>query len=530
MRVVSIDEMHIIEEQTKSEFRFDEKLIIENIGAKSSQLIIDTLSENLDGKELIFLIGKGSNGADGLAIARHMTNNGHRCRAFLFFDSELLSEALNEQLVMAQAFGVKINFLDNSVQFESYLSQVHEPVFIDALFGTGAVLPLSNEIYHIIELVNSTSAFTISIDIPSGVEGNTGHMQGNAIQADLTLAISFAKQGHYISDGAQHTGDLALIDAGFPQKFYSEGNKFLLTHDTLQDLITNRSKFADKKAFGHALVIGGSHGLTGAPILAAQAVSKVGSGLVTVATWEPQYQEMLSRLTPEIMTGYIPLDVERWARLIKDLNKYSCIVLGPGLARSSRARRLVLEVLNNYDGPLVLDADAINVLDIDQDAKAFTMRNAPTVLTPHFGEFSKFTKIDSDLIGQKPLEYLSRLVDKINCTVVLKGPCTYLANSDGTILFNYFPNDGMATGGVGDVLAGILGGLLGQETSLKSKTSLSSRYEIFNKIVAQSVLIHSIAGDITAKEYGVRAMTSNNLIHCLRKSFLELESKIIGEL
>jgi NAD(P)H-hydrate repair Nnr-like enzyme with NAD(P)H-hydrate dehydratase domain len=151
----------------------------------------------------------------------------------------------------------------------------------------------------------------------------------------------------------------------------NQGNKFLLSVEDVSVLHSRRDKFADKKVFGHSLVIGGSHGLTGALVLASQAALKVGAGLVTAATWEPQYKEFMDRLIPEVMTGYIPLDTNMWPRLIRDLNKYSSIVIGPGLAKSTRARRLVLEVLNNFDGPVVLDADAINVLSLKRRCESF---------------------------------------------------------------------------------------------------------------------------------------------------------------
>lgn len=529
MRVVSIQEMKLIEQESIEKYHLDENIIIENVGVQGAEKLRSLLEANQVSEEIIFMIGKGSNGADGLAIARHLSLAGYRCRAFVCFAKEQLSKVLLKQMEMAQAFGVTVNYLEDTGPLTAYLSQMGSSVFVDALFGTGVQLPLSNFLYDIIECVNTHSSLTVSIDIASGIEGDTGEMQGNAIDADLTMAIGFGKLGHYIGTGAKHVGELQFLDVGFPREFYFEGNNFLLGHDQLTDLVDRRDKFADKKAFGHSLILGGSHGLTGAPILAAQASLKVGSGLVTIATWEPQYQEMLARLSPEIMTGYIPLDVDKWPRLIRDLNKYSSIVIGPGLARSSRARRLVLEVINNYDGPLIIDADAINVLNRKEDAKAFQLRNAPTVLTPHLGEFCKFAGIEQDEMRKKPLQYLNQVIEDINCTVILKGPCTYLGTSDGRVLFNYFPNDGMATGGVGDVLAGILGGLLGQESELVQKTRLTNKYEIFNKVIGQSVLIHSIAGDLAAKEYGVRAMTAYSLIHSIRKSFLELEARIRGE-
>ncbi len=526
MRIVTTEEMKSIETVTRDEYHFDERLIIENAGVRGAEVIAEVLAENNIDEEIIFLIGKGNNGSDGIAMARHLVNNGFRCRAFVFFSEQECHPELLTQIEMAHRFGVKLNYIEKVNQVSSYFDQMGSGVIVDALFGTGVQLPLSDFMYEVIEVVNESAMLIFSVDIPSGVAGNSGSIKGNAIFADITLAVGFPKLGYYVAEGARRSGVIKIIDVGLPQAMVEKGDKFLLDPRHMVDLMGHRDKFGDKKVFGHSLVLGGSHGLTGAPALASTASLRVGSGLVTAATWEPQYQEMLSRLIPEVMTGYVPLEVNRWARLIKDLNKYSSIVIGPGLAKSTRARRLVLEVLNNFDGPVVVDADAINVLNYKEDKDAFTMRNAPTILTPHFGEFCKFTGVEYEKLNERPVDFLKELVDSINCTVVLKGPCTYLGCSDGNVYFNYYPNDGMATGGVGDVLAGILGGLLGQEPSTRSKQSLTKRYERVNQTVALAVYLHSVAGKIAADDFGVRTMSANSLIESLPKAFKVLDDKL----
>jgi NAD(P)H-hydrate epimerase len=523
MRIVSTKEMIEIEDVTKNEFFFDEKLIIENVGVQAASVISQVLLEKEIGDEVLFLVGKGSNGADGMATARHLSNLGHKCRAFILFaESDCKSELL-EQIKMAKAYKVAINFIDSPSQITSYFEHTSNSIIVDALFGTGVQLPLSNFLYEVIDYINYNSRIIFSLDIPSGVNGNSGEVQGNAVKADLTLAIGFPKLGHYVADGAKHSGELYVLDVGFPSQLHDLGDKYLLRPEHMMNLVADRDKFADKKSFGHSLVLGGSHGLTGAIALASHACLKVGSGLVTVATWEPQYNEMIHRLIPEVMTGYLPLDVNKWDNLIKDLNKYSSIVIGPGLARSSRARRLVLEVLNNYDGPVIIDADAINVLNFKEDKNAIALRNAPTVLTPHFGEFSRFSGVSIEELTENPVGCLKNLVNSINCTIVLKGPCTYLGCSDGNVYFNYYPNDGMASGGTGDVLAGILGGLLGQESELTEKSSLVQKYETFNRTVAVAIYTHSLSGRYAADKYGVRSMSAQSIINCLPEAFSELE-------
>jgi ADP-dependent NAD(P)H-hydrate dehydratase / NAD(P)H-hydrate epimerase len=531
MRIVTQAEMKELEKTAQKEFHFPEKLIIENIALLGAKAILNKLGDDIQFGELIFLIGKGNNGGTGLAIARHLTSMGHETRAFILFDEKDLSLEVREQLQIAKAYGIRVSFIDEMANLEAYFQQNNSPkIIVDAIFGTGVRLPLSNFIYDVINFINHEKAFTISLDIPTGVEGDSGQAQGNAIQADLTLAVGLPKLGYYQAQGPVHVGEVEIISSGLPQQLVNQGgDKFLIDKNLRNELTPSRNKFGDKKIFGHTLVIGGSHGLTGGLVMAATAAIKVGAGLVTAATWEPQYQEFISRLIPEVMTGYIPLDQSKWGRLIKDLEKYDSIVIGPGLARSTRARKLVLEILNNFSGPVVLDADAINVLSLKEDADVFRLRNAPTLLTPHFGEFSRFSGIPYEEVVKAPHFHLREVIERVNCSIILKGPCTYLGFANGKTYFNFSPNDGMATGGVGDVLAGILGGIIGQEANLKRRDSLYNIYENLNRTILLGVLIHTSAGRFAAEKFGVRPMTATSLIEAFPEAFKALDEMLRSE-
>lgn len=524
MRIVDLKEINSIQNSFK-ELELDGQLLVESYGIRASHYIDKHI---LKGNDVLvtMLLGNGTNAAEGLCVAKHLFNMNYRLKVFHLFKESDCHQVLKNQIAAARQYGLELETVSSSNELEEFYVQNDSPaLLIDAIFGTGLEGDLPNFIYDIIKFVNEYESHILSIDIPSGLGATSGRVSGSAICATLTLANTFPKQGFYIGDGVHHTGEIKVIDSAFPKKLLSAGNKYLLQKEHVHQTLDPRNKFADKKIYGHSLVLGGSHGLTGGLSLAATACLKVGAGLVTAATWEPQYQEFVPRLIPDIMTGYIPLEIDRWKNLIKGLDKYSAIVIGPGLARSSRARRLVLEVLNNFSGPVVLDADAINVLSLKDDEDVFKVRSAPTVITPHMGEFSRFSGIEMDDLAANPVEHLKNLVARINCTVILKGPCTFLGLTDGNIYFNYSPNDGMATGGVGDVLAGILGGLLGQKSLKDKKLSLSKRYEELNKTVITGVLIHTMAGEEAAKELGVRFMSASSLIDCLPEVFLKLDAE-----
>ncbi len=523
MKIVTQQEMKELEKMAQTKFHFPEKLIIENVALLGARAIVNKLGDDITQGEIIFLIGKGNNGGTGLGIARHLASMGLEPRAFLLFDEKDASVEVKEQLKIAKAYGVRTTAIDELEPLVAYFQQYSSPkIIVDAIFGTGVRLPLSNFLYDVIDFINQEKAYTISLDIPTGVEGNSGTIMGNAIEADLTLAVGFPKLGYYQAEGPRLVGEVEIIDAGLPEALVSEGgDKFLISENIRDELPRERNKFGDKKLFGHTLVIGGSHGLTGALVMCSTAAIKVGAGLVTAVTWEPQYQEFITRLIPEIMTGYVPNDQTKWARLIKDLEKYDSIVIGPGLARSNRARMLVLEILNNFSGPVVIDADAINVMNLKDDAEVIRLRNAPTILTPHFGEFARFASLSLEEVKKSPYIHLKEVIERINCTVILKGPCTYLGFPNGKTYFNFSPNDGMATGGVGDVLAGILGGLIGQEANLKKRDNLYNLYENMNKTILMGVMIHTWSGQVAAEKIGVRPMTATSLIDSFPEAFVK---------
>jgi hydroxyethylthiazole kinase-like uncharacterized protein yjeF len=525
MRIVGQSEMKEIEQHAAAHHQFSESLVVEHVGLLGAQAVEERLALFETEVDIVVLVGKGNNGADGLALTRSLVRPGRSVRAFLLFDAKDLSPEAQSQLKRAKSYGAKVAHLNDMDAFEAHFTQNALPkVVVDAVFGTGVRLPLSNFLHDVIHFVNAHSNYTIAVDIPTGVQGDTGLSQGVAIKADLTLAVGYPKVGHYVADGAKLCGETRVLQVGFPHLQVSQGDKFLLTRDNLPYQTEARSKFADKKIFGHTLVIGGSHGLTGAAIMAARAAAKAGSGLVTVSTWENQYQEMVSRLGPEVMTGFVPNDQAKWGKILQGLDRYDSIVIGPGLGRSARARRLVLEILNNFPGPLVLDADALNALSLKEDGQVFAIRHAPTIMTPHFGEFARFCGLTMEEVQRRPLPLLREAVERINCAVLLKGPCTLLGLANGQTYFNFLPNDGMATAGVGDVLAGIMGGLLAQDTELKRRQQpLLQRYEHAHQASLLAVYLHTLAGQIAAEKFGVRAMSALSLLETMPEAFARLD-------
>jgi NAD(P)H-hydrate epimerase len=397
---------------------------------------------------------------------------------------------------------------------------------IDGILGTGFRTPLSNYLFDMINLVNDQADKIVSIDIASGIESTSGEASGTAIKANVTLAVGLPKTGNYQAEGPLYSGIIHSLNAGFPSELLKGGDKFLLSPETVAGNYAPRSKFAHKNTFGHSLVVGGSKGLSGALIMASQSALKVGTGLVTASTWAANYDELCARISSEIMTGNIPRDEESVEEIIKNFKRYDSIVIGPGLGRSSESRDVVLKVLNNFHGPVVVDADAIRVLSLKEDQKVLRDRKAPTILTPHIGEFAHFCGQEIDVVLRSPMTFLKELVDETQCSIVMKGACTYLGFPNGELYVNYFPNDGMASGGSGDVLAGILGGLLAQVPVDTNVSKIFFDKKEYFEAVCLGVVAHTLAGKHAVRSLGSRAMTAGSITEFLSPAFRELDKML----
>ena len=522
MRVVDSKEMKEIERISFEELGLTESLIIENVGRSAAFFIEDSILDDSFSGEIVFLIGKGNNGADGLATARHLTNQGYRCRAFILFSEDELNKEVQYQIKLALSYGVKVTDIRDTESIDSYFSQTQgQYIVVDAILGIGFRPPLSNYLFDLVNIVNSYADVLISLDIPTGVSCDTGLVSGNSIHADFTLTIALPKIGLYIGDGAKYSGEIVVLDSGFSHKLLTGGEKSLLTYDELSVLL-ERDRFGHKNSFGHCLIVGGSAGLTGALILSARGALKAGTGLVTASTWDENYHELCSRMTPEIMTGYIPTAKADVDTIVKRLKKWDSIVVGPGLGRSEKSRNTVLELLNHFAGPIVVDADAIWVLNLKEDLEMLKSRKWPTIFTPHIGEFAGFLGKSQEEIVESPLKHLKETVETTNCCFILKGPCTYLGFPNGEIGINYLPNDGMATAGSGDVLAGILGGLLAQYPMEKKSSRLFADASIVYDVAKSSVCIHSLAGKYACEKVGARGMSALDIVDHLKEAFSKL--------
>lgn len=531
MRIVEVAEMRQIEATVINDYSFDKDLIIENVGIRGADFIHQHLLKDVHYNEIIILVGQGNNGADSLAIGRCLKNHGHKVRAFILFPEDPGTEELKKQIRLAKAYGVKISDVRDFEQFAGYFTQTQDKYFvIDGILGTGIRLPLSQYLFDVINHVNTYADIMVAVDIPSGIDGDTGAVSSTAIKADYTLSISYPKIGSYLFAGPIHSKEVVVLDVGFPKKLMKGGDKTLLTYKLAKELLPERNLFYHKKQYGHLLAIGGSQGMTGAISMAAQAAHHVGAGLVSAVTWEKAYYELLTRIPAEIMTGILPQANETEGQdLYHELEKFSAIVVGPGLGRCAQARDVVLEVLNNFYGPVLIDADAINALNMNRDAGPLQLRRGLTLLTPHIGEFAHFMELTTEEILSRPIEYLKEAVDKTGCAILLKSSCSILALPTGEFFINYLPNDGLAKGGSGDVLAGIIGGLMAQNGHDKRGSRFFYENKKLHDAICLGLSIHSLAAQVARDIHGPRSMSAVDVIKAISEAFKLLEGNSVSE-
>ncbi len=493
--------MKEIEKKTFVKDGLTETIIIENVGIRSfdflQMLIADgKISFDKQHDQIVILLGKGNNSADGLAMARQLHNNDFKVVVVTLLTNQKVSSECKKQMEFAKSLGIlfaKIGNLD-------VLLKNPNNIIVDAVWGTGFSPPIPEKIARIFDLINNLPNLVIAIDIPSG----------SKLVADYTLTISAIKTVHLMGECAKCSGEVVVIDGGFDKKLFKKNNNFIIGKELVKGHLPKRDRWNHKNSYGHLLIIGGGPGMTGALSLSAMAAFKAGVGLVTAMTWDNSFSELTARVSSEIILSKIS-EADDFAFL----NSYDAILIGPGLGNNKSSRDLVLRVLKNFKGPLVLDADAINVVNLDDDLKTISSRKYLTILTPHIGEFARLFELDKSKVKSNPLEYLSERAKLFKSAIVLKDAYTFVAFSSGEIFVNNVCNDALSTAGSGDILAGIISSILTQKKSLRESGIEYS--------AVAGVKIHSLMALLASKEMNPISISSSNLINYIGDAIYECE-------
>jgi ADP-dependent NAD(P)H-hydrate dehydratase / NAD(P)H-hydrate epimerase len=473
---------------------------------RASFKIADWLIHHIDrNRKVYFFAGPGNNGGDALAVARMLAWSNLNCTVYLAnFGREIKGDpAINWQRLEEQNKVIlkKIDSEDSIPEIPT------DAIVIDGLFGSGLNKPLDGLAKKIVEQINQSGATIISIDIPSGLfgEDNSGNDLSTIIKADNTLTFQFPKLSFLFPENCEFVGYWTVLPIGLhPDVIEQTETKYhFLTKELISEKIKKRGKFSHKGTYGHALLIAGSYGKMGASVLASHACLRSGVGLLT--SHVPQLgNEIIQNSVPEAMTSID--SSETVFSEVPDLSPYSAIGIGPGLDKKQETQQALKILLQAKPNKLVIDADALNILSENQDWYSLLPEN--TILTPHPKEFERLAGATFNSFER--LQKQSQFSEKYKVIIICKGAHSCITLPYGRVFFNSTGNPGMSTGGSGDVLTGIILGLLAQSYSPEDATLIG-------------VYLHGLAGDLATGEFGEYSLIAGDIIAHLGKAFLQLE-------
>jgi len=441
--------------------------------------------------------GPGNNGGDALAVARMLSQKGYHTEVYLFNTKGKLSEECNTNLERLKTCG-SIYFTEINTQFDPpVLTEEH--LVIDGLFGSGLNKPLNGGFAAVVKYINSSKAQVVSIDIPSGLMGedNTYNIRQNIIRANVTLSIQLPKLSFLFPENEDIVGEWELLDIRLKQSFIdaTESNFHITEEDEIRQSIIPRKRFAHKGTFGHGLLIAGSYGMAGASILASQACLRSGIGLLTVHV-PIHNHDILQTTVPEAI---VHTDIhERYFAQPTHLNRYQALAIGPGIGQEEDTALAMMEQIQGTTLPIVLDADAINILSTHRNWLSRIPKRC--ILTPHIGELERLVGKCMDTYER--LTKVKELATYLQSYIIVKGAWSAIVTPEGKYHFNPTGNSGMATAGSGDVLTGILLALLAQGYSREETCRIG-------------VYIHGLAGDIAAEKMTSVSMKAGDIIDAL---------------
>ena len=516
MKVLTSKEMREIDRKTIEEIGIPGPVLMENAGIRITGAILKRFPRITE-ENVVIVAGKGNNGGDGFVVARHLFNLGSRPNVLLLASKQELKGDAALNLGIAEKIGVEIAEVTKIEEWKKHrIGLFHASVIVDAIFGTGLLKPAEGLYATAIEDINKAPGFKVAVDIPSGLSSDTHLLIGPAVKADLTVALAAPKIGHVLPPAEEYVGELVISDISIPPFLFEDESLKLevIEKKDVLPYIQKRKRDSHKGTYGHLFVLAGSLGKTGAAVMAAKAALRMGAGLVTVGT--PQScLPVIARSMMELMTEALPETPQKTISeaalpMVLDLLKgKDAVLIGPGISAHPSTAKLVVSLMPKIKVPAVIDADGLNILADNPDAlKSFS---CPAVLTPHPGEFARLIRRSNKDVLDNRLALAAEFADKYKVFLVLKGYRTLVATPRGKIFINPTGNPGMATGGSGDVLSGMIASLIIQEKNILGAT-------------AAAVYLHGLSGDIGAKRIGERPLIAGDLIKYLPQALKEMES------
>ena len=525
MKILTAEEMREVDRLTTERYGIPGLTLMENAGASVAQFIALRWT-GLAQRRIVVLCGKGNNGGDGFVAARHLRELKAKPEVYLFAaQEEMRGDAATNCKRWQEAYGELHVVRDPNAWQSAKPVLASAEIIVDALLGTGTRGAVAGLLGEVVTDVNQRRgpirSAVVAVDIPSGLVADAGEANGPVVKAAHTVTFTAPKIGMTVAASSDHVGQLFVRDIGSPPELIEEVGKSNIRWIDAREV----SKFAvprradgNKGNYGHALIVAGSVGKSGAAVLASWAGLRVGAGLVTVATPEAVLP-IVAAHTPEIMTEPLPateagtismrsFEYGRFDRLVKGKR---ALAIGPGLTTQDETQQFVHAVVERRSAPIVLDADGLNAFA--GHAQELRNGNGPIALTPHPGEMARLLGCEIKDVQARRLEVARKSAADWNAFVILKGHQTVIASPDGQMFINSTGNPGMGTGGTGDVLTGMLAGLTAQFGT-----------NDWVRVLAFGVYLHGLAGDVAYADAGEAPLLASDLIHAIPRAYQEFYS------
>jgi len=516
MRVLTSAQMREADRRTIEEIGIPSLVLMENAG-RQVVAAIEAIHGELLEQQVAVLCGRGNNGGDGFVVARTLMQRGVGVSVFLLGRVSDVRGDARVNLEVLGRLGLTVVEIADSQAWELHFSEVTGcGLIVDAIFGTGLNEPVSGLIESVIADVNASGITVVSIDLPSGLSADSAEPIGASVEADTTVTLGAPKLPLVLPPGEMRAGDIVIADIGIPTDVFEglDGRRVdLLTRAGMRELITPRAADSHKGDYGRVLVVAGSRGKAGAAHLAAVGALRSGAGLVTVAT-PAGCQDVVASMGPEYMTEGLAeaadgLDLEGVDHVL-DMAR-DVIAVGPGLGQSAGTQQFILSLVDKATMPLVIDADGLNAFRQEPDRLA-GREGRDIIITPHPGEMARLVGMSTDEVQASRLEIARNFAVAHHVYVVLKGHRTLIATPDEKVFINPTGNPGMATGGTGDVLTGMIAAWLAQLLDAEAACKLA-------------VYLHGMAGDLAEADEGEVSMTSADLAGHIGDAILELTAR-----
>jgi ADP-dependent NAD(P)H-hydrate dehydratase / NAD(P)H-hydrate epimerase len=504
MKVSTVSEMRSMDKAAINQYGIPEMLLMENAGLASYAVLEQEFG--IKGKAFIIFCGLGNNGGDGFVLARKVHSGGGMVKVFILGEMIRYKGSAKANLDILLKMPVEVREITSAKSVKKDI--VHCDCLVDAIFGTGLARDTEGLHRDVIEEINASGKAVLSLDIPSGINGDTGHVMGSAVRADITVTFGLPKAGNLLLPGYDHCGSLFITHISFPSGLYDAPELKIEVNDP--PMLPYRNPDGHKGDFGEALFIAGAKGYYGAPYFAAMSFMKAGGGYSRLAA--PSFvtpfiaakgSEIVFIPQEETTEGSISLSNK--ATLLDLAKKTDIIVLGPGLSLNEETAGLVRELAKKINKPLIIDGDGITA--VCKDLACIRKRKSQTILTPHLGEMSRITGKPVSTIEASKVEALRSACLDLSAIIVLKGAHTLIGYPDGRIFINMSGNPGMATAGSGDVLTGTIAAMYGMGLSLEDA-------------VRKGVFIHGASGDLAADEKGEDGITAQDILDFLPQTMM----------